>query len=57
MATQFTSAEWGRIRQALAADPVRYGLPRREYGSVSRLNAGSERNHRVGGHAANLTSG
>ena len=34
MATQFTSAEWGRIRQTLAADPVRYGLPRREYGSV-----------------------
>lgn len=34
MAAQFTSAEWGRIRQTLAADPARYGLPRREYGSV-----------------------
>lgn len=34
MASQFTSVEWERIRETLAADPVRYGLPRREYGSV-----------------------
>ena len=34
MATQFTSAEWRRIREKLEADPERYGLPKREYGSV-----------------------
>ena len=34
MATQFTSAEWRRIRESLEADPERYGLPQREYGSV-----------------------
>ena len=34
MATQFTSAEWKRIREKLEADPERYGLPQREYGSV-----------------------
>ena len=34
MAKQFTSAEWRRIRAKLKADPERYGLPQREYGSV-----------------------
>ena len=34
MATQFTSAEWRRIREKLEAAPERYGLPQREYGSV-----------------------
>lgn len=34
MATQFTSAEWGLIRAKLQADPKKYGLPQREYGSV-----------------------
>ena len=30
----FDSDEWKKIRAALAADPVRYGLPERTYGSV-----------------------
>ncbi|MDA1128394.1 MAG: endonuclease/exonuclease/phosphatase [Chloroflexi bacterium] len=34
MATQFTSAEWDLIKTTLRADPARYGLPQREYGSV-----------------------
>ena len=34
MATQFTSAEWRRIREKLEAAPEWYGLPQREYGSV-----------------------
>ena len=34
MATQFTSSEWKAIRDTLDADPARYGLPEREYGSV-----------------------
>ena len=34
MATQFTSAEWRRIRERLEAAPESYGLPQREYGSV-----------------------
>ena len=34
MAKQFTAAEWKLIRAKLEADPVRYGLPQREYGSV-----------------------
>ena len=34
MAKQFTPAEWDRIRETLGADPKRYGLPQREYGSV-----------------------
>lgn len=29
-----TEAEWNRIKVKLAADPQRYGLPKREYGSV-----------------------
>ena len=34
MATQFSSAEWDLIKAKLRADPERYGLPQREYGSV-----------------------
>ena len=34
MAKQFTSADWKLIRARLDEDPQRYGLPRREYGSV-----------------------
>ena len=34
MAKQFTSADWQLIRARLDEDPQRYGLPRREYGSV-----------------------
>ena len=34
MAKQFTSAEWRSIRARLESDPERYGLPKREYGSV-----------------------
>ncbi len=34
MAEQFTSADWQLIRARLDEDPQRYGLPRREYGSV-----------------------
>ena len=34
MAKQFTSEEWRSIRARLEADPERYGLPQREYGSV-----------------------
>ena len=34
MAKQFTSVEWRLIRSRLEADPERYGLPQREYGSV-----------------------
>ena len=34
MATQFTSAEWRRMSEKLEADPERYGLPQREYGSL-----------------------
>ena len=34
MATQFTSAEWKTIIETLDADPAKYGLPQREYGSV-----------------------
>ena len=34
MAKQFTLAEWKLIRARLEADPVRFGLPQREYGSV-----------------------
>jgi len=33
-ATQFSSEEWDRIRAKLQSGPKRYGLPRREYGSV-----------------------
>ncbi len=34
MAKQFTATEWDAIRAKLRADPKRYGLPQREYGSV-----------------------
>ena len=34
MASEFSKAEWGRIRKELAADPERYGLPKRVYGTV-----------------------
>ena len=34
MAKQFTSREWDLINAQLEADPERYGLPQREYGSV-----------------------
>jgi len=34
MAAQFTSAEWKTIRETLDADPAKYGLAQREYGSV-----------------------
>ena len=34
MAGPFTVAEWKRIRALLREDPDRFGLPRREYGSV-----------------------
>jgi hypothetical protein len=34
MANEFTRAEWGRIRSELDADPQKYGLPRRVYGTV-----------------------
>ena len=34
MARQFTSADWKLIRARLDEDPGRYGLPKREYGSV-----------------------
>ena len=34
MAKQFTSKEWDLINARLEADPERYGLPQREYGSV-----------------------
>jgi hypothetical protein len=30
----FTAAEWEQINQVMAADPYKYGLPKREYGSV-----------------------
>lgn len=33
-AKQFTGAEWEAINAKLEADPKRYGLPQREYGSV-----------------------
>ena len=33
-AKQFTPAEWDTIRAKLKADPKRYGLPQRQYGSV-----------------------
>ena len=34
MAKQFTAREWEQINTQLEADPERYGLPQREYGSV-----------------------
>ena len=34
MAKQFTPAEWNSIREKFKADPERYGLPKKEYGSV-----------------------
>lgn len=34
MAETLTATEWSLIRERLAKDPDRYGLPRREYGSV-----------------------
>lgn len=34
MAKQFTSGEWKLIKARLDDDPERFGLPRREYGSV-----------------------
>jgi len=34
MANEFTKAEWARIRKELAADPEKYGLPKRVYGTV-----------------------
>ena len=34
-AKQFTSGEWRKIRETLEKDPVRFGLPKREYGSVT----------------------
>ena len=34
MAGQFTSSEWKLVNARLDADPGRYGLPQREYGSV-----------------------
>ena len=34
MATQFTTTEWNTINELLQKYPERYGLPRREYGSV-----------------------
>lgn len=33
-AKEFTKAEWAKIRRRLNQDPVHYGLPQREYGSV-----------------------
>ena len=33
-ASQFSPEEWRRIRQTLERNPDRYGLPKREYGSV-----------------------
>ena len=33
-AKQFNPAEWKTIREALRRDPEKYGLPKREYGSV-----------------------
>ena len=33
-AKQFTDDEWAKINATLRADPKRYGLPQREYGSV-----------------------
>ena len=35
----FTAAEWQKIRDTLNADPQRYGLPRRVYGSVVLASA------------------
>lgn len=32
--SEFTPKEWGKIRETLADDPTKYGLPKREYGSV-----------------------
>ena len=34
MSEEFTSEEWAKIRRELNQDPVRYGLPQRQYGSV-----------------------
>ena len=34
MAKAFTKEEWEEIRETLEEDPVRFGLPQREYGSV-----------------------
>ena len=34
MAKQFSSAEWKLVRAKLEGNPERYGLPKREYGSV-----------------------
>ncbi|HEY9644956.1 MAG TPA: hypothetical protein V6C88_01230 [Chroococcidiopsis sp.] len=34
MSQEFTADEWNQIMTLLAANPDRYGLPRREYGSV-----------------------
>lgn len=31
---QFTKEEWKAIMEALEKDPVKFGLPKREYGSV-----------------------
>lgn len=36
---KFTAAEWNKIRAKLNADPVRYGLPERVYGSVVLASA------------------
>ena len=33
-AKDFTKAEWAKIRRQLNKDPVHYGLPQRQYGSV-----------------------
>ncbi len=36
---RFTAAEWQKIRDTLNADPQRYGLPKRVYGSVVLASA------------------
>ena len=37
--TRFTASEWGKIRATLNADPQRYGLPLRVYGSAVLASA------------------
>ena len=39
MANEFSKTEWKKIRATLNADPQRYGLPSREYGSVVLASA------------------
>ena len=62
MATKaFTSKDWAKIRKTLEADPVRFGLPERVYGSVvlgsfniRKLGSSSARNSDTWDFLANV---